>query len=61
MLSSFANLATAVPTNLFAGMVLDITPVTTTLMESVKIGLPAMIGITAIERGVGFLKGCIRG
>lgn len=48
-------------TNLFKGMVIDIAPVTSTLMEAVKIGLPAMIGITAIERGVGFLKGCIRG
>ncbi len=47
--------------NLFTGITIDVSQIVTTLVAAVKIGLPAMIAVVAIERGVGFLKSAIRG
>lgn len=46
---------------MFTGITVDVAPIISGLTDAIKIGLPVMISIVALQKGVGFLKGAIKG
>lgn len=47
--------------SLFTGISIDIAPLTKTLVDAMKIGLPAMIAVVGFKRGVSLIKSSIKG
>lgn len=47
--------------SLFTGITIDIAPITKSLVDAMKIGLPAMIAVVGFKKGVTLIKSSIKG